>query len=110
MVSARRECRRCGHGSDGHEPYIPGGRPGYCAARDEAGTCPCWQWLPVRPWTRLLAWMRRRPAPVRPVVLYPRPVPYPVPGWSEDDDDRTLLGVRVAPYAPRPRGGRRVRR
>lgn len=92
-------CRRCGHERDSHPPCIPGAsKPGYCAS------CGCCQHKPERPWTRLLAWFRLEPAPVRVDVLWQRPVRYPVPGWTEDDDDWTQFGIRVAPYVPRPRG------
>lgn len=101
-------CRRCPHDRDSHPSYIPGGsKPGWCMA------CKCYQYQPERAWTLALAYIRDRPPPVTADVLRPRPVPYPVPGWAEDDDDRTLLGLRVAPYvgavdetrlrAPRPR-------
>ena len=59
------------------------------------------------PWhlaTRLLAWIRQRPAHVQADILRQRPVRYPVPDCAEDDD-RTQFGMRVAPYVtvPRPR-------
>lgn len=90
-------CRRCGHASGGHPAYIPGGdRPGYCTA------CRCWQYQPERPWTTLLAWLRKRPDPLQADVLRPRPVPLPVtdsPGGQ--CDQRTRLDIGIArPYAP----------
>src|SRR6185312_8831034 len=89
----RREtaCRRCPHDRGSHRPYVPGGQPGYC------GSCKCWQYRPERPWALALAFLRERPAPVRVDVLRQGPVRFPVPRQSEDDDDRTLLGLRVAP-------------
>jgi hypothetical protein len=117
-VNARRRraaCRQCGHGSDSHPPYIRGGdKPGYC------GSCECWQWQPEhpwmrlrRPWARLLAWIRRPPAPITADVLKPRPVPYPVRDRAVRED-RTLLDIprarpftagQVGPRVPRQRGG-----
>jgi hypothetical protein len=99
-------CRRCPHDRGSHRSYVPGGsKPGYCAA------CECWQYKPERPWALALAYLRERPAPVTAHVLRPRPVPFPLrAACDEDDDDRTLLGIRVAPYMGRPRGGRGVRR
>jgi hypothetical protein len=98
----RREaaCRRCPHDRGSHRPYVPGsGRPGYC------GSCKCHQYRPERPWALALAFLRERPPPVTADVLWQRPVRLPVRDPAEDDDDRTLLGIRVAPYVPRQRGG-----
>jgi hypothetical protein len=98
-------CSRCPHGRLAHPSYVPGGsRPGYCAA------CECWQYKPERPWALAMAYLRERPAPVTADVLRPRPVPFPLPAACDEDDDRTQFGVRVAPYVPRPRGVRGVRR
>jgi hypothetical protein len=91
-------CRGCPHDRGSHAPYIPGGgKPGYCAVR----SCGCWQYKPERAWTLALAFLRERPPPVTPDVLHQRPVRYPVPGPSEDKDDRTQFGLRVAPYVLR---------
>ena len=73
-----------------------------------------------RPWTRLLAFLRERPAPVQADVLWQRPVRYPVPARRDDgwDENRTQLNIPIArPYAggtreaclraPRPKGGAR---
>lgn len=101
-------CRRsgCGHARNGHPSFVPDGdEPGYCAS------CGCWKYRPQRPWTRLLAWLRRPPAPIPVTVLRQHPVPYPVRAKYED---RTLLDIRIArpftagqagPRVPRQRGG-----
>ena len=97
-------CRQCGHERGGHPSFVPGGgKPGYC------GSCGCYQYKPERPWAQLLTWYRKPPAPVPADVVRARPVPYPAPGWAEDDDDWTQFGFRAAPYveAPRRRGGAR---
>lgn len=54
---------------------------------------------PERLRARLLAWMRRRPAPVQAYTLRPRPVRYPVRDCDEYED-KTRLDIRIArPYA-----------
>lgn len=92
-------CRRCGHARSAHECYVPGGdQPGYCP------DCFCWQYkplhLPQRPWTRLLAWFRKRPEPVRADVIHPRPVLLPIRDSTPAEyDGRTLLDIPVHPVA-----------
>jgi hypothetical protein len=112
LAVRRPPCRRtgCGHVPDGHPPFVPGGdEPGWC------GTCGCWQYIPQRPWTRLLAWLRERPPPVPVDVLRQHPVPFPLREQAVDDH-RTRLDIpRARPYAgdldearlrvPRPGGG-----
>jgi hypothetical protein len=89
-MSARRPaCRRCPHDRASHRHYRPG---------SDCGLCECRQYKPERPWTRVLAWMRRRTPPVPVDVLHAGPVPYPVPDSAGDDDDRTQFGIRVSPY------------
>ncbi len=105
-VSARRTapaCRRCGHERGGHPSCIPGGsEPAWCTTGIVAGTCKCWQYIPQRPWTRFLAWLRERPPPVTADMLHPRPVPFHVRDRSDDgwDEHRTQLNIpRARPYA-----------
>jgi hypothetical protein len=102
----RREsaCRRCPHSRDGHPPYDRRtSKPGFC------GSCKCGQYKPEHFWSLALAFLRERPPPVAADVLHPHPVRFPVPAWCEDeewdDDDRTRLGLRIAPYAPNPKWG-----
>jgi hypothetical protein len=80
-----------------------------------AGACPCWHYIPQRPWTRLAAWFREPPPPVQVDVLRQHPVPFPVRDTA-GYDDKTHLDIPLArPYAgdldearlraPRQRGG-----
>ena len=101
----RREtaCRQCPHDRGSHAPYIPGsGKPGYCAVR----SCGCWQYKPERAWTLALAFLRERPPPVTPDVLYQRPVPLPV-RERPVSEDRTLLDIpRARPFTAGQAGPR----
>ena len=49
-------------------------------------------------WARLPGWFREAPAPARRIPVPPQ-ARYPVPAWTEDDDDRTQLGLQVTPFA-----------
>jgi hypothetical protein len=92
-------CRRCGHPRSSHEHWRPG---------NDCGTCGCRQYKPERWWRRAWYWPgtpppRRTAAPVTAGVLRPRPVPYPVPDRTADDD-RTRLDVPLArPFVDVPR-------